>query len=216
WLDSMLPNMHKSLENKDQLAGKLGTKIVSEAGIPLTDNFSTKLKKEVINTLVPQTTAPVLAEVDLSKAQSASSNYIQVSPGKAGWDQAISQKVVWMLGGAEQSATLTLNPPDLGPLQVVINVNNDKADTTFISENPEVRRALENGMPALRGLLDQAGVQLGQANVSTSQQQQEFQQSAKGRSTSSFNTDNTAKTTDVPVTSRPIMRVNNGLVDTFA
>ncbi|MFM9835544.1 MAG: hypothetical protein ACKVOA_05520, partial [Methylophilaceae bacterium] len=42
WLDSMLPNMHKSLENKDQLAGKLGTKIVSEAGIPLTDNFSTK------------------------------------------------------------------------------------------------------------------------------------------------------------------------------
>ena len=65
---------------------------------------------------------------------------IQAYPGKTGWNEAISQKIVWMVGASEQSATLTLNPKDLGPLQVVIQVNNEKADATFISENPEVRK----------------------------------------------------------------------------
>ena len=217
WLDSMLPKMHKSAELSDPLASKLGGKLAPEAGISLPEGFSSKLKKEAINALsIQPANTPLIAQVDLGKLQSASSNFIQPSPGKAGWDQAISQKVVWMVGSSEQTATLTLNPPDLGPLQVVINVNNEKADTTFISENPEVRRALENGIPALRGLLDQAGVQLGQANVSTSQQQQAFQQTEKGRAQQSFANDSTAGSIETPVATRTISRTSNGLVDTFA
>jgi flagellar hook-length control protein FliK len=217
WLDSMLPKMHKSAEVSDPLAAKLGGKLATESGMQLPEGFSTKLKKEAINALAMQpANAPLIAQVDIGKLQSVSSNFIQPSPGKAGWDQAISQKVVWMVGAAEQTATLTLNPPDLGPLQVVINVNNEKADTTFISENPEVRKALENGIPALRGLLDQAGVQLGQANVSTSQQQQAFQQAEKGRTQQSFANDNSAKPLETPIATRTISRTNNGLVDTFA
>jgi flagellar hook-length control protein FliK len=217
WLDSMLPKMHQQAEVSDPLVSKLSGKLATESGMQLPDTFSTKLKKEAINTLTMQpANTPVLAQVDIGKLQSASSNFIQPSPGRAGWDQAISQKVVWMVGAAEQTATLTLNPPDLGPLQVVINVNNEKADTTFISENPEVRRALENGIPALRGLLDQAGVQLGQANVSTSQQQQEFQQAEKGRSQQGFAKDNVSKSIEAPVATRTNLRTNNGLVDTFA
>jgi flagellar hook-length control protein FliK len=217
WLDSMLPKMNKSAEVSDPLASKLGGKLATESVISLSEGFSAKLKKEATNVLAMQpASALLLAQVDIGKLQSASSNFIQPSPGKAGWDQAISQKVVWMVGAAEQTATLTLNPPDLGPLQVVINVNNEKADTTFISENPEVRRALENGIPALRGLLDQAGVQLGQANVSTSQQQQAFQQTEKGRSQQSFANDNAARPLETPVATSIISRTNNGLVDTFA
>jgi flagellar hook-length control protein FliK len=217
WLDSMLPKMQKSAEVSDPLAFKPDGKLAMESGLQLPEGFSAKLKKEAINALTMQpTNTSAIAQVDLGKIQSASSNFIQPSPGKAGWDQAISQKVVWMVGAAEQTATLTLNPPDLGPLQVVINVNNEKADTTFISENPEVRRALENGIPALRGLLDQAGVQLGQANVSTSQQQQAFQQAEKGRAQQSFANDNTARPLETPVATRTISRTNNGLVDTFA
>jgi flagellar hook-length control protein FliK len=32
-----------------------------------------------------------------------------------------------MVGSEEQTASLTLNPPDLGPLQVVLSVSNDQA-----------------------------------------------------------------------------------------
>jgi len=154
---------------------------------------------------------------NVAAQQLASANVINVYPGKTGWDQAISQKVVWMLGAGQQSASLTLNPPDLGPLKVVISVHNDQADTTFISDNDEVRKALESGMAHLRDKMSESGIQLVQANVSTSQQsQQEFQQAAQGRRfdgaknqthTNVIENDNHAKVT---------VRVSDGLVDTFA
>lgn len=150
--------------------------------------------------------------------QAGSSNVINAYPGKTGWDQAISQKVVWMLGASEQSATLTLNPPELGPLQVVIHVHNDKADTTFISDNAEVRQALQDGMDNLRGKLNESGIQLGQANVSSGgQMQQQFKQaSQKNGMGSQLNNNASASQLESTNSSSTIVRVANGLVDTFA
>ena len=86
--------------------------------------------------------------------------------GTDAWDQTLGQRVVWMAAGAEQSASLTLNPPDLGPMQVVLHVSNGQADASFFSAQPEVRQALEAAMPKLREMLGQAGVSLGQTSVS--------------------------------------------------
>ena len=94
------------------------------------------------------------------------SDHIPARLGTTAWDNQVSQKVVWMVGGMDQSATLTLNPPDLGPVQVVLNVNNDQATVAFSSATPEVRAALENAMPRLRDMLGEAGVTLGEASVS--------------------------------------------------
>lgn len=98
--------------------------------------------------------------------------------GTPAWDQALGQKVVWMVAGDQQSASLTLNPPDLGPLQVVLNVSNSQANATFIAAQPEVRQALEAALPKLRDMLGEAGIQLGQASVNsgTPNQQGGFEQ----------------------------------------
>lgn len=147
----------------------------------------------------------------------ASSNQIQAYPGRTGWDQAISQKIVWMVGAAEQSATLSLNPPELGPLQVVINVQNDKADTTFISNNAEVRQALQDGMANLREKMAESGIQLGQANVNSGgRPQQEFQSSDLSRHASKQAMNSADLSTPPSVQAAKIVRFNNGLVDTFA
>jgi flagellar hook-length control protein FliK len=101
--------------------------------------------------------------------------------GTPAWDQALGQKVVWMVAGEQQSASLTLNPPDLGPLQVVLTVSNSQANATFIAAQPEVRQALEAALPKLRDMLGEAGIQLGQANVNSgtpNQQQGSFDQAA--------------------------------------
>jgi flagellar hook-length control protein FliK len=153
---------------------------------------------------------------NLASQQLASSNMVSVYPGKSGWDQAISQKVVWMLGAGQQSASLTLNPPDLGPLKVVINVHNDQADTTFISDNDEVRKALESGMSHLRDKMSESGIQLGQANVSTSQQQQEFQQAAQNRVFQREKDITGAEVMESGTQAKVAVRVSDGLVDTFA
>ena len=102
----------------------------------------------------------------LSESKAAGSgNHIQAYLGQSEWHQAINQKVMWMIGASEQTAVLTLNPPDLGPIQVVISVNNDQADATFTSANPDVRQALQDGLSNLRDKLNESGLQLGQANI---------------------------------------------------
>ncbi|OZA41002.1 MAG: hypothetical protein B7X81_14575, partial [Hydrogenophilales bacterium 17-61-76] len=63
------------------------------------------------------------AQLNAITAQaSAASNALAPSVGSAAWNQALGEKIVWMTAGALQTASLTLNPPNLGPLQVVLNV----------------------------------------------------------------------------------------------
>jgi len=147
----------------------------------------------------------------------SSNNIIQAFPGKSGWDQAISQKVVWMVGASEQSATLTLNPPDLGPLQVVISVNNDKVNTTFISDSTEVRQALQDGMANLREKLSESGIQLGQANVNPGgQPKQEYQQGTQNQVLSQNSSHEPILAEEKASVLNTKVQIINGLVDTFA
>ncbi|MEQ1766316.1 MAG: flagellar hook-length control protein FliK [Methylotenera sp.] len=208
WLEAMLPNVAKAPAG-DDAATKVMQNGIKESAIK-----ATTISENAISANVQATPQIKMAEVS---QQLASSNVINTYPGKTGWDQAISQKIVWMVGAQEQSATLTLNPPDMGPLQVVIHVHNDHADTTFISDNAEVRQALQDGMANLRDKLNESGIQLGQANVNSGgQMQQQFQQSAQKSATRTVaaNNSQTSQTDNLSVT-RPAVRVANGLVDTF-
>jgi flagellar hook-length control protein FliK len=138
--------------------------------------------------------------------------------GTPAWDAALGQKVVWMAAGGQQSASLTLNPPDLGPLQVVLHVSNSHANATFISAQPEVRQALEAAMPRLREMLGDAGIQLGQANVGSGMPNQ---QQASGESASrSASRDGTPATVGRDAALPPVraerLSSGRGMVDTFA
>ena len=138
--------------------------------------------------------------------------------GTPAWDQAVGQKVVWMVAGGQQTAELTLNPPDLGPLKVVLSVNNDQANATFTSANPDVRDALESALPKLRQMMSDAGVQLSGFSVGTqsSQQGNTPQDSRSGSRSSSAQTSST-DTTIAGVTSSTGKVISKiGMVDTFA
>jgi len=141
---------------------------------------------------------------------------ITTQVGTPAWNQSIGQKLVWMIGDEQQSASLTLNPPDLGPLQVVLSVSSTQANASFYSSQPEVRQALEAALPKLREMLGDAGIQLGQANVSAGNPQQqgsygEQQASARGLSHSS---DSAVLPATRVTNSARIVR--DGLIDTFA
>ncbi|HJV76009.1 MAG TPA: flagellar hook-length control protein FliK [Noviherbaspirillum sp.] len=172
--------------------------------------------------------APSLINVgSLSASQQTQLRHTQAVPantadrlapqvGTPGWDQALGQKVVWMVGGEHQSASLTLNPPDLGPLQIELKVANSQATANFTAAQPEVRQALEAAMPKLREMLGEAGIQLGQANVSagTPNQQNAFEQAQQSsRQSASMN-----EGLDVPLQSgrSQVISSGQGLVDTFA
>ncbi|WP_165795076.1 flagellar hook-length control protein FliK [Solimicrobium silvestre] len=162
--------------------------------------------------------APVLTLPTTTNAMDAtSSNAIAPPVGTPNWEQAVGQKISWMAVGGQQSASLTLNPPDLGPLQVVLSVNNQHVSATFISHQPEVRAALESAIPKLREMMGQSGIQLGECNVSSqTKQQQEFAQ-RQSNSTNSINSTNSSVSTVglTQLNQSDGGRGGIGLVDTF-
>ena len=73
------------------------------------------------------------AVLEAAQAAGAAEQSLSAQVGTDAWENQVGQKVVYMVGSEEQTASLTLNPPDLGPLQVVLSVTNDQASVTFSS-----------------------------------------------------------------------------------
>lgn len=117
------------------------------------------------NSAVPPVTT---GNVQVEQAKSvAATDHISPRVGTKAWDQAISQKVVWMVAGGEQSAELSLNPPDLGPIQVVLSISDNHVDASFVSSHLDVREAIEAAAPKLREMMDSAGISLSGFSVSS-------------------------------------------------
>lgn len=93
--------------------------------------------------------------------------------GEPGWAEDVGNQVRWMLGRAESKAELVLTPPNMGKLEVSINLAGDQTTAQFIASSQAARDALERALPQLREALQQAGILLGDANVSTSGQGRE-------------------------------------------
>lgn len=158
-----------------------------------------------------------LQQAMANRAQSFGQATERIAPhvGTPAWNQAIGQKMVWMVGNEQQVASLTLNPPDLGPLQVVLSISSTQANASFYAAQPEVRQALEAALPKLREMLGDAGIQLGEANVSAgSPQQQESHSERRHTSHGLGNTGDTLNSMPAATTSLRISR--EGLIDTFA
>ena len=169
-------------------AGKLDAgKLALDAQLAATAKAGAALAEPLPKEATPDLTrlAAPLAPGALQQAAAAAAVPADKLMGRVGtpaWDQQLGQKVVWMAAGGDQSATLTLNPPDLGPVQVVLTVTNDQADAAFMSAQPEVRQALEAAMPRLREMMSEAGIAFGSATVSagTPEQQDQGNREASG------------------------------------
>lgn len=92
--------------------------------------------------------------------------------GHKAWAEDVGNRLIWMANRSESRAELMLTPPSLGKLGVSIQVNGDQTTAQFVAATPAAREALEQAMPKLRELLQQAGINLGQADVSTAGDQQ--------------------------------------------
>lgn len=76
-----------------------------------------------------------------------------------------SDKVVWLAGRQSQWADMSLNPPQLGAIEVRLSLTGGEAGAQFFSPHPAVRDAIEAALPRLRELMAQAGIALGDAQV---------------------------------------------------
>ncbi|MDO9012261.1 MAG: flagellar hook-length control protein FliK [Gallionella sp.] len=138
--------------------------------------------------------------------------------GHSAWPAEFSQKVSWISTQKNQVAELHLNPPDLGPINIVLKISDNQATALFTSPHSAVRDAIENAMPKLRESLAENGITLGQATVSDQTPRDNssahfMNQRAHSRTT----TEDTAPK-ESALASLPLMtaRQHKGMIDTFA
>ena len=100
----------------------------------------------------------------LSPALPATS--VQTPLGHANWGQDVGERVQWMVSQKMQGAQVKLNPANLGPMEVRVQVQNDQASVQFTAHNVVVREALEAALPRLRDMFEASGVELVDVDVS--------------------------------------------------
>lgn len=98
------------------------------------------------------------------------------------WGPALSQRVTWMVRDQLQNASITINPPHLGQIEVRLQTDQSaQTSVYFMSNNPEVRQAITENLNTLREMMSQNGLQLGQADVGSRESQHSAQYGAPSR-----------------------------------
>jgi flagellar hook-length control protein FliK len=90
---------------------------------------------------------------------------ITVPFGSPRFGAAFGERVSWMVREGLQSAELTLNPPDLGPIRIALSMEKDAASFGFNATHAQTRAAIEQALPRLRELLAEQGLSLGHTSI---------------------------------------------------
>ena len=137
--------------------------------------------------------------------------------GSQSWGDELVSRVKWQIGQDIQEAKISLNPRELGPLQVKISIIDDQAHVQFVAQHGSVRDAIEEAIPRLREMLEQSGMMLADADVSqhSADHQGFFETSETTKdqfSGSDLDVDVEEEGSDLQV---KVMRAGVGLVDAF-
>lgn len=167
-------------ETNQQFKQSMEAAALSGAGVDSVDELVSGKTGETISARFSDIQARVPGE---SLKQYATG--INTPVGNPEWADQMSQKIIWLTGRSIQSAEIHLNPAELGPVEVKINVQNEQAAISFNAQHASVRELLESNVHRLREMMNSNGVELADVNVGSGDQQepgfsQEFAQQSKG------------------------------------
>lgn len=165
---------------------------------------------------ISQATLAAMTGAAIGNQPIGSAQTVTTPLGSSQWGDDFSQKINWMVSQKNQVAELHLNPPNLGPLDVVIKITDNQATALFTSPHAMVRDAVESALPKLRELLADNGIMLSNATVGDQSPRDREASEFAGRNSGSAarrDADTSLLETPVPVT---MTRKHNGVLDTFA
>jgi len=134
------------------------------------------------------------------------------------WGQQFAERVGWVIQAKVPRAQVRLHPEHMGPIEMAIEVDEQVARVQFNAAHPLTRDAIEQSLPKLKEMLQQQGLSLEQADVST------FSDRSGAESTEADQEDAVIGNTDSDAAERedvadeqsisPV-RAKRGLIDTY-
>jgi len=171
-----------------------------------------------------QLPASVLASLPGASAAGAAVGnalvHISTPVGDAGFGQDVSRQLVYLAKTGTQSAELSLQPANLGPVSVSIQMNGLDASIAISASHAATRAALQEALPHLHELFQGSGLQLTGAHVGDGSQRHADQGAAQRNPATATNGLGSSGANDAaPVTlgvGVAQAAVGNRLIDTFA
>jgi len=135
--------------------------------------------------------------------------------------QQLNEKIRWMVNARNTMAEIRLDPPELGSMQVRVNVSGDAASVSFVVQSQQAKDALAEAMPRLRDMLSEQGIELGDAQVrkdnsSGSESGQQFANNSSGSDAGEQNSENSDGIEASSVIEQSITREMKGGIDYYA
>jgi flagellar hook-length control protein FliK len=96
----------------------------------------------------PQAGAPSIATLQ---------QHLPEMVGSEEWAEAVAQRLSQLAESPQARANIRLNPPQLGPMQIDVHVDGDRAVVQLAVHHDATRDALEQAMPKLRAQLEGSG-----------------------------------------------------------
>ncbi|MEF1288856.1 flagellar hook-length control protein FliK [Vibrio sp. M260118] len=115
------------------------------------------------------------------RAEQAAQPPLQLNREMAG--EQLAERVQMMMSKNLKNIDIRLDPPELGRMQIRMNMNGDAATVHFTVANQQARDVIEQSMPRLREMLAQQGLQLGDSSVqqqASGQQQRRYAEGGQG------------------------------------
>lgn len=126
--------------------------------------------------------------------------------------QQIAEKIRWMVNGRQSMAEIRLDPPEMGSMQIRLNVSGDSASVSFVVQSQHAKEMLADAMPRLKDMFSEQGIDLGESFVSQQQSGEQGEQQAGGHAGGGFN-DNVPE--DTKMNETRVVRQANGLIDDY-
>ncbi len=102
---------------------------------------------------------------DLTRTTQAPKINLPLSDSK--WGEEFTNRIAWLSKNNIRSAQIKITPAHLGPIEVRVNLQNEQASVSFISNNAVVRDAIESASARLRESLAEGGFENVDVDVSS-------------------------------------------------
>ncbi|MFC3095044.1 flagellar hook-length control protein FliK [Alteromonas sediminis] len=125
----------------------------------------------------------------------------------------VAEKIRWMVNSRTTAAEIRLDPPELGSMQIRVNMSGDTASVSFVVQSAQARDVLADATPRLRDMLAEQGIDLGESFVEQQDQQQQFEgdEGGSGGSPANFGVEEEEMT----VVEQPINRPSVYNIDAY-
>jgi len=115
---------------------------------------------------------PLLEGINTPPSARSTVPAVEIPLSDSRWGAAVAQRAVVAIQQGLQQAEVRITPANLGPIEMHIQLQDEKASVTMVSPHAAVREMLESATPRLRELLEQQGMSLEQNLVSDHSSQQ--------------------------------------------